>query len=372
MTEPYYADDTVTLYLGAALDVLSRLPDRSVNCCITSPPYFGLRDYKTPATDWPAVEFEPMAGLPPVTVPAMTAHLGLEPDPWAYVAHLVLIFAEVRRTLADDGTLWLNIGDSYSGGGNAGGGKRGHGAARPRRNTAGHYDRCGIGPKNLLGIPWRVAFALQATGWVLRKDVVWHKPNAMPESVVDRPSSSKEYLFLFSKGPRYWFNLDAIKQPLAYPELADGSRVFGGVNKGSAAGVDATARRRGGSSWGARPDPTNYPGGVPPQPRRAATGGRHLATSDGRNPGDVWSIATQPFPEAHFAVMAPDLADKCAAAGCPPGGTVLDPFSGVGTTGMVAGRRGCRYIGVDLSRESLDLSLRTRLAQAPLLAADHG
>ncbi len=201
--------------------------------------------------------------------------------------------------------------------------------ASPGADAAGGWS--GLPDKNLLGIPWRVAFALQDDGWILRNDIIWHKPNAMPESVTDRLSNRHEHLFMFSKSRRYWFDLDPIREP-----------------------HESTPDRAGGTA---------------PRGQKAirASGPNSGAYSErGRNPGDVWTIATQPFSEAHFATMPPALAERCIQAGCKPGGTVLDPFSGSGTTGLAAARRGRRYVGIDLNADYLDLSLRTRLAQPSL------
>jgi site-specific DNA-methyltransferase (cytosine-N4-specific) len=341
----YFSDDSVTLHHGDALEVLRTMPDASVDCCVTSPPYFGLRDY------------------------GELGQYGLEATPTEYVATMRAVFAEVRRVLAEDGTLWLNLGDSYARGntgqGNAGPSSGLQGGTRPSFRQDGATcvptKRSGSLPdKNLLGIPWRVAFALQDDGWILRHRIVWHKPNAMPESVTDRLSSKCEEVFLLTRSSRYWFDLDAIREPLAYPEALDGTRVFGGRNKGGDGGVGATERRRGHNVYGAT--------GMPEQTGMGATGTRHTHASErGRNPGDMWSIPTRPFAQAHFAVFPPDLAERCIRAGCRPGGVVLDPFCGSGTAGMVAGRLGRRFIGIDLSAKYLDLALKTRLAQAPLL-----
>jgi site-specific DNA-methyltransferase (cytosine-N4-specific) len=281
------------------------------------------------------------------------------------------VFGQVRRVLADDGTLWLNIGDSYStrkvvrdSSHQPGfhpdrldhdtiGKSWAQNAAEGNARMPGGY---GLPEKNLLGVPWRVAFALQDDGWILRSAIIWHKPNAMPESVTDRLSTRYEHLFLFSKSRRYWFDLDVIREPLAYPDAADGSRVFGGANKAADLTTGSSARRTGNRYGAAR-----------------AGGGREqgddhdAANPRGRNPGDVWTIPTSPFAAAHFAVMPPALAERCVKAGCRPGGTVLDTFSGSGTTGAVAARLGRRYVGIDLNRDYLDLSLRTRLAQSALI-----
>lgn len=348
-----YRDDAVTLYQGDALTVLECLEDCSVDACVTSPPYYALRDYGVPPTSWPEVDYAPMIGMPEVTVPPMDCALGLEPDPVAFVGHIVAIMRQVHRLLADDGTLWLNFGDTYAAktrGTDAGWDKsrlsnpgrlQKSQAAALRRTGERHRGKSvGIGEKNLIGIPWRVAFALQADGWVLRNDVVWAKPNAMPESVQDRLSARHESVFLLTKQTRYWFDLDAIRVPHA-PETARRYQI------GYESRTTEEHRLSKGAGHGA--------GGVWKKP------------AGGRNPGDVWSIATQPFPDAHFAVMPVDLADRCVQAGCRPGGTVLDPFSGSGTTGLAAANHGRRYVGVDLSGHYIDLSLRTRLAQTALL-----
>ena len=286
----FYADEAIALHLGDTLDVLRTLPDESVSCCVTSPPYYGLRDYGN------------------------EGQYGLESSPAAYVENMRQVFAEVRRVLANDGTLWLNIGDSYSGG---------HSVTRPQTGIPGK--------KNLLGIPWRTAFALQDDGWILRNAIVWAKPNAMPESVTDRLSTRHELLFMFSRSRKYWFDLDPIRETPKSP--ASGRKPRSAV------------------------EPSNIGTGLTPH---SGYRGTHAA---GRNPGDVWTIPTTPFPGAHFAVFPPEIPRRAILAGCRPGGTVLDPFSGSGTTGMVAGRLGRKYVGIDLSDDYLRLSLQTRLAQ---------
>jgi DNA modification methylase len=339
VSTPYYADDSVTLHHGDALDVLRTMPDGAVNSCVTSPPYFGLRDYGEPG------------------------QYGLEASPAEYVETMRALFTEVRRVLADDGTLWLNLGDSYSGSWGNQGRKDERGTQRPVNGPMiqpvhdGRYGdptASGTGAikpgapaaKNLYGMPWRVAFALQDDGWILRNAVVWNKPNAMPESITDRLSCRYEHVFLFSKSRQYWFDLDPIREPLIYPDSV--GHTFGGNSPG-------VGRRRG-----------NRYGVTRPGQNREQGDDHDAADPRGRNPGDVWTISTKPFSEAHFAVMPPELAERCILAGCKPGGTVLDPFSGSGTTGMVAQRHGRKYVGIDLNKDYLDLSLRTRLRQAPL------
>ena len=321
MTAPYYTDSSVTLYHGDALEVLRSLPDGSVDCCVTSPPYFGLRDY------------------------GVDGQYGAEASPAEYVETMRTLFAQVRRVLADDGTLWLNLGDSYSSASKGSGGTAKVTLAGPATGAyfAPRKFNMDVPAKNLLGIPWRTAFALQDDGWILRNDIIWAKPNAMPESVTDRLSTKHEHLFLLTKRPRYWFDLMPIREPLAYPDRITG-HTFGGSNKASQLNT-GSSRTRTGSTYDSAPE-------------------------GGRNPGDVWSVSTQPFASAHFAVMPVTLAERAILAGCKPGGTVLDPFSGSGTTGLAATRHGRRSVGIDLNSEYLDLSLRTRLAQTALLDGD--
>ena len=300
----YYEDDAITLHHGDALEVARTLPSGSADCIVTSPPYFGLRDYGN------------------------DGQYGLEESPAAYVETMRALFAELRRVLAGDGTLWLNIGDSYSTkGGNLTAGKTGkdHGGSYANmRGRAG--ERSGLPNKNLLGMPWRVAFALQDDGWILRNSIIWEKPNAMPESVTDRLSGRHENIFMFSKSQRYNFDLDQIREPQA----------------------DVSPARAGRNGSPNSFDPTSS------------------VHAKGKNPGDVWSINTQPFPGAHFAVFPQELARRAIVAGCKPGGTVLDPFSGSGTTGLVAQQNGRKYVGIDISADYLKMSLETRLQNAVL------
>lgn len=318
MPEPYYTDEQVTLHHGDALTVASELPTGAADCIVTSPPYFGLRDYGT------------------------EGQYGLEESPAAYVETMRGLFAELRRVLADDGTLWLNLGDSYySGRGNPG--PNSADEKQPaRRGWVRPQDRCGVewsSPKNLIGVPWRVAFALQDDGWILRNAIIWHKPNAMPESVTDRLSGRYEHLFLFSKSRRYWFDLDPIREPVT----EQSARALSFARATKSADVPGQTRRQ-------------------HRLNRAETG----ESVNGRNPGDVWTLPTQPFPGAHFAVYPIQLPQRCILAGCKPGGTVLDPFNGSGTTGLAAQRTGRKYIGIDINREYLDLTLNTRLREATL------
>lgn len=274
----------------------------------TSPPYWGLRDYGIEPQDWPEVSFSPVAGLPPITIPTQQVCLGLEADPWAFVGHLVLVGRALRRVLRDDGVLFLNLGDSYAnddkwGGSTGGKHARGlHGATsvgRTKRKTS-------LKPKDLCGIPWRVAFALQADGWHLRSDVIWEKPSCMPESCRDRPTRSHEYVFLLSKGPRYFWDKAAVAEPDSGQRSGNG---FVG--------------RQGGS---VRVGPLSAGQGTP-QPWEPGTG-RNLRT--------VWKIGTQRFKGAHYATWPEALVERMIRAGSRPGDPILDPFGGSGTTGQVA------------------------------------
>lgn len=306
----HYSDDQVVLLHGDVLETLASFPDGAVDCIVTSPPYFGLRDY------------------------GIEGQYGLESSPTEYVANLCKVFHELRRVLADDGTCWLNIGDSYySGRGNPG--PNSADLKQPaRRGWVRPVDRPGQSwarQKDLLGIPWRTAFAFQDDGWILRNAIVWYKRNAMPQSVTDRVSGKYEHIFLFAKSKKYWFDLDAIREPAVQADRVRADRMGG--NKGAVV--------------------AHSPGAI-------------FKGSKTRNPGDVWLIdadiwdmTTQPFPEAHFAVYPPELPRRCIKAGCRPEGTVLDPFHGSGTTGMVAAELGRNYIGIDLNPEYLELSLRS-------------
>jgi site-specific DNA-methyltransferase (cytosine-N4-specific) len=334
MPEPYYSDDQVTLLLGDSLEVLRTLPDASVDCVVTSPPYFGLRDY------------------------GADGQYGLEAAPAQYVETMRALFAEARRVLADDGTLWLNLGDSYSSGqgalntdfnerwhgeGNSGQRKQEKGRPSRRRDgaevAAARRAVTGLPPKNLLMIPERVAMALQDDGWILRNKIVWHKTNAMPSSVTDRLSNRYEHLFLFSKSERYWFDLDPIRQPHT---MRPQRRPSGHKTRQKLGVLPAQT-----FSTSQRGEP-----GVDGHPL-------------GRNPGDVWAIPTRPYPAAHFAVFPIDLPLRCIKAGCKPDGTVLDPFSGSGTTGEAARQLGRRYVGIDLNPAYHDLA-KDRFAQGVL------
>ena len=289
---------TARVLVGDCLESMRTLPDGVARCCVTSPPYFGLRDY------------------------GVDGQIGLEATPDAYIERLVAVFREVQRVLADDGTLWLNLGDSYAtvGGSHAGrDDQRGVGARRVLSAGAGDSGNRsappGLKAKDLIGIPWRVALALQADGWYLRSDIIWHKPNPMPESVKDRPTKAHEYLFLLAKSERYYYDAEAI----AEEAVCDRKR-------GPALHPDVVSTN-GNSGLGRRePQPT-------------------------RNARTVWTIPTRPFKGAHFAVFPEALAERCILAGSAPGDTILDPFGGSGTVGVVATKRGRSAILCELNPE---------------------
>ena len=314
---------TIRLLAGDCRDVLPTLPAGSVQCCVTSPPYFGLRDY------------------------GHAAQLGLEATPDAYVAALVDVFRAVREVLADDGTLWLNIGDSY-GSGNSGQMVSAHSGgvynklAKFQAATQAPHAREPIAGmhKQLLGIPWRVAFALQADGWTLRQDIIWAKPNPMPESVTDRCTKAHEYVFLLAKSARYYFDAAAISEAATMTP----QRRFSAVGYGR----ETPGRNDHNSRLSLRAEPA-----------------REYET---RNRRSVWTIATQPFAEAHFATMAPELARGCILAGCPPGGVVLDPFAGAGTTGLVADRLQRDALLIELNPDYVALAGDRIRGDAPLFA----
>lgn len=287
----------VTVYIGDCREAMQAIPAGTVQCVVTSDPYWGLRDYGLPPSDWPEVTYRPVPGMEPITVPAWRGCYGLEPTPEMYVGHSVLIRRELWRVMRDDAVQWLNLGDSYAGGGNGGGGsfaKDGIRRALPGtdKNKATHYgDRGivnGLKSKDLVGIPWRVAFALQADGWYLRSDVIWSKPNPMPESVTDRPTRAHEYLFLLTKSQRYYYDADAVREN------------YTGHNQGS----------KGHGEWNKHAPGTAY------GPSHKNTLKKNDGT--GRNRRTVWTIATEPTIEAHFATFPQKLVEPCILAGTSP------------------------------------------------------
>lgn len=337
---------TVRILQGDCREMLATLPDASVNTCVTSPPYFGLRDY------------------------GVDGQMGLEPTPAEFVAGMVSVFREVRRVLRDDGTLWLNIGDSYAGSGRGGNpdagtkqgtnrGSQSVGVLYGREHESAEQERerikaanaalaqAGCKAKDLLGIPWMLAFALRADGWYLRQDIIWSKPNPMPESVRDRCTKAHEFIFLLSKSPRYYFDAAAISERVAEAGVVESSNLVSQtkVRRGKVIGrgVHGSSQARG--MVGKRADRSNS-GGFP--------------TEGTRNKRSVWEVATQPFGEAHFATYPPALIEPCILAGCPKGGAVLDPFFGAGTTGLVADRLQRDCIGIELNPEYAEIA-RKRL-----------
>jgi DNA modification methylase len=365
---------------GDALTLLREMPAGSVRCVVTSPPYWGLRDYGIPPSTWPD---------------GWVGCLGLEPTPQLYVDHVVAVFREVRRALADDGTLWLNLGDSYAtgagkvgdcpGGGEQGdrwsgaasGGvldRSGHEGKHGYATTAGtgrttqpnRMPLPGLKPKDLVGVPWRVAFALQADGWYLRSDIIWAKPNPMPESVTDRPTKAHEYLFLLAKSERYYYDAAAIREPWADERLGRDYKTPDGWDTTTGRGAHGTFHKEGREKGhrhpasernrGGRTDGFTKPNNIDP------------SANGGRNRRSVWTIPTQPFPEAHFATFPEALVEPCVLAGSAPGDLALDPFAGSGTVGVVALRHGRRFLGLELNPDYCEMA-RLRIA-GPLFAGE--
>lgn len=315
-------------YCGDALEVLKTFPDNFIDCVVTSPPYFVLRDY------------------------GADGQLGLESTPEEYVSKMVAVFNEVERVLKSTGTLWLNLGDSY-----AGSGKGGQSEAKRSKNWQPEYPKlrqnhpdtfkgnknslrsykngCGPGlkPKDLIGIPWMVAFALRNSGWYLRQDIIWHKPNPMPESVTDRCTKAHEYIFLMSKSARYYYDAEAISEKSVWFE------------KDARSANGRTPHKTGKSIM----DESQY-----------AINGVAYSENGMRNKRSVWTITTNGFPEAHFATFPPELIVDCIKAGCPEDGIVLDPFNGSGTTRIVAEKLGRNSIGIELNPKYIQIESRRR------------
>lgn len=295
------------IYLGDCIQGMSSLPDKSVNTCITSPPYYGLRDY------------------------GCDGQIGLEETPESYVQKMVDVFREVKRVLRDDGTLWLNIGDSYAGSGKGPAGNLG--AKHNERHLEHKHSAIvpkGLKPKDLIGIPWRVAFALQADGWYLRQDIIWHKPNPMPESVTDRCTKAHEYIFLLSKSPRYYFDSDAIQED-AKSYATDKRAGAGNLRYEGKRTIDKSGKN-GQQSF--------------------------VTINETRNKRSVWTVTTKSFKDAHFATYPEDLIVPCILAGCPEGGLVLDPFMGAGTTALVSKKLGRNYVGFELNPEYRNIAIK--------------
>lgn len=335
MTPPAPNSPSLEIRVGDALEVMRTLEACSVQTCVTSSPYWGLRDY------------------------GVEGQMGIEATPELFVDALVAVLEEVRRLLRDDGTLWLNLGDGYASGGHGGGGSFMEMRGGDGSDASGAWDHRkerkgwrgpppGLKPKDLVGIPWRVAFALQAAGWYLRSDIIWHKPNPMPESVRDRPTKAHEYIFLLSKSERYFYDEDAIKEPVSGTAHARGH----GVNPkakiphgwdtgpGSHTGLTGRYKPKQNESWS------------------AAVAG----LVDMRKKRSVWTVASYPFPGAHFATFPPALVEPCILAGAREGDLVLDPFAGAGTVGVVCRKHRRRFLGIELNPEYARLA-RGRLGE---------
>ena len=304
------------IFNSCCLSGLKSLPDGCIDCCVTSPPYYGLRDY------------------------GCDGQIGLEEKPQEYIQKLINVFRELRRTLRDDGTLWLNIGDSYAGSGRGKGdiNKKG---IQPKSSYVGDFIKPyridGYKNKDLMGIPWMLAFALRDDGWFLRQDIIWHKPNPMPESVTDRCTKSHEYIFLFSKSAKYYFDIEAIHERAAYDgrnnTLRKGSKKY--AQEGVTGLAVQTIAIRPHERW------------------RCDENGDYV-----RNKRSVWTIPTEPEREAHFACFPQKLIVDCIKAGCPEGGIVLDPFMGSGTTAVVARKFNRNYVGFELNAEYVKIAER--------------
>lgn len=446
------------IYHGHVLDVLKALPDASVHCVVTSPPYWGLRDYGIQPQVW---DGDPGCDhvwgneriVPPVPDRSSSARdtfgngvfvdhiprgaqeaksargasystgkycrscgawlgsFGLEPTPELYVSHAIRIFSEIFRVLKPTGTLWINIGDSYAN-------DRKYGGKSGEKNYTselGGYPRhkmaAGLKPKDMVGIPWRVAFALQESGWYLRQDIIWHKPTCMPESVKDRCTKAHEYIFLLSKAERYYFDQDAIKEPASpdtqpryargrsdHHKNADGGQggqtiaktfehmaVKPGVNKKAVAGwmqgpgshsaIDHNKPASGtGVGWGhlSEIDPSDariLRGRIKQNPSFAAA---VKDVVEFRNKRSVWTVVSEPFPEAHFATFPQRLVQPMILAGTPPHGVVLDPFMGAGTTAVVAKKLDRHYIGIELNPDYIRMANKRLEKELGLLFAEEG
>lgn len=350
---------SVRILNGDCREVLQQLPDRSVQCCVTSPPYYQLRDYDMPG------------------------QIGLEATPELYVAELVKVFREVRRVLVDEGTLWLNLGDSYASRPNGSTGKESslessftsHTAFRRANALRSGGLPAGLKHKDLIGIPWMVAFALRADGWFLRQEIIWAKPNAMPESIKDRCTKAHEHVFLLSKQPRYFYDADAIAEEATADHDAGnlshkGTEAFeaGDIKMRTRGGLVAFAERQR-SKRNSFARATKYSDGSSGQKGQHRPGREDIEYTGRRNKRSVWMIPTKPFRGAHFAVMAPDVVRNCILAGCPVGGTVLDPFGGAGTTGLVADQLQRHAVLIELNPQYTALSDNRITGDAPLFAS---
>lgn len=396
------------IYHGNCLEVLKTLPDNSVDCCVTSSPYWGLRDYGTQKLSWPEVKYS-VWGFE-ILVPEMECSLGLESDPKYFIGHLVLIFREIKRVLKKEATLWMNLGDTYAGywgdkygqGQSLSGSRENNGSAPPSKDSINfkrsaarstlqggkasqlnslraheYVSASGLKPKDLVGIPWMASFALRDDGWYLRQDNIWHKPNPMPESVTDRCTKSHEYLFLLSKSPKYYYDAEAIKTPvrdstvlrmMQQVEEQHGSERVPGKTNGTMKAVGPGRNIRPGvDTRGGNQGSTT---GIKAYSHRGS-GDKKLIGHSGNfdhegnligdglaNKKSVWTVTTKPFKEAHFATFPEDLIIDCIKAGSKWGGVILDPFMGSGTTALVAQKLGRNYIGIELNQKYIGIATR--------------
>ncbi|KEX94766.1 DNA methyltransferase [Pseudomonas putida] len=348
------------ILVGDCIDMMQTLPDQTAQTCVTSPPYFGLRDY------------------------GVDGQIGLEQTPAEFIARLVEVFREVRRVLRDDGTAWVNMGDSYAGSWGAQGRPQGSGEMSGRSVTSARQINAhpsfegmtgtrgremGMKPKDMMGMPWRLAFALQDDGWYLRQDIIWHKPNPMPESVRDRCTKAHEYIFLLSKSPKYFYDQSAILEPcspnthnrLSQDVLAQigSDRVNGGAKTNG--NMKAVARKPNGVGWGHGTDNKERCRGRIKD--NESMDSALTVTPSERNKRTVWTVPTHSFKGAHFATFPPDLIRPCVLAGAPRGGVVLDPFGGAGTTAVVAMQEGRKSILCELNPDYAAMAER-RIAAA--------
>ena len=377
---------------GDSLESLKSIPDDSIDCCITSPPYYGLRDYGT--GEWVGGDKDcPHRRLSKYSEKTITGHaqpelagnvgdaiyktvcplcgavrvdkqIGLEETPEEYIEKLVEVFREVKRVLKDDGTLWVNIGDTYNGS------KKGNTEVIKHKAVAQNSDFTkkkwdGAKSKDLIGIPWMLAFALRNDGWYLRQDIIWHKPNPMPESVSDRCTKSHEYIFLLSKNSSYYFDSEAIEEPANYDgrsdtllkgsnKYSDGSYMQNQTGQPFASGVHERWKFKQFDKY----KNLQYDGQSPNTIHKLRADGEKDAVYAVRHKRDVWTVSTKPYKGAHFATYPEELIEPMVLAGCPVDGVILDPFSGSGTTGVVALRHKRKYIGIELNHKYVKLSIK--------------
>ena len=322
------------ILLGDALEQLRKIPDTAVQCVITSPPYWGLRNY------------------------GIAGQMGQEKTPEEYVTKMVQIFQEVKRVLKDDGTLWLNLGDSYAGslkgvgrdGKQYAGAKQATNKGSVRGLPVPDWDKIGLKNKDLIGIPWMMAFALRSDGWYLRSDIIWAKPNPMPESVMDRPTRAHEYLFLLTRSARYYYNADAIRTPIKSEttKMPDGWD----TGPGGHGNYHRNGREKGARIDKQRGHSRKHAGFNTRWDKMT----KQEQQQNGANKRDVWWVATKPYRDAHFATFNMELIEQCVLAGSRKGDVVMDPFAGSGTTLALAHKLGRKYLGIELNPEYIKLA----------------